>query len=240
MATMNVQTAIRRPQPVKLTVRDFLLLKGAGAFAGYSKSELLSGELSGVPVQEEDEPESDRSVPIKLRLEDYLLLDRAGAFESYGKTELIDGVVYEMSPQHRPHGFVKDELAYRLRRSLEALESPLHVATEQSVEIGPHSGPQPDIILTTEPRGPGAIPVGSVAMLVEVAASTTSFDLNDKARIYATAGIAEYWVADVSARVIHRMWAPEGETYAERREVGFGERIAAATVEGLAVETRGI
>src|SRR4051794_31758778 len=111
---MNVQAAIGRPQPVKLTVDDFLLLRQSGAFAGFSRSELIDGELLGVPVQDEDEPESDQRVPIKLRIEDYLRLDRAGAFSAYGKTELIDGVVYAMNPQHRPHGFAKDELAYRL------------------------------------------------------------------------------------------------------------------------------
>jgi hypothetical protein len=32
----------------------------------------------------------------------------------------------------------------------------------------------------------------------------------------------------------------QGETYAGRREVRFGERIEAATIQGLAVETDGI
>ncbi len=47
-------------------------------------------------------------------------------------------------------------------------------------------------------------------------------------------------MVEIGARVIHQMWAPEGEAYTERREVAFGERIAAATVEGLAVETVGV
>jgi len=33
---------------------------------------------------------------------------------------------------------------------------------------------------------------------------------------------------------------PQGETYAERREMRFGERIKVATIEGLAVETTDI
>lgn len=234
---MNVQTAIRRPERIKLTVGDFLLLRQSGAFAGFSKSELIDGELLGVPVQDEEKSESDLSVPIKLRIEDYLRLDRAGAFSAYGKTELIDGVVYAMNPQHRPHGFAKDELAYRLRRALEAIGSALHVATEQSVAMEPDSEPQPDIILTSEPRGPGAIPGASVALLAEVAATTSGFDLNEKAGTYAAAGIAEYWVVDVGRSVIHQLWAPESGAYSRRREARFGERIEAATIEGLAVET---
>ena len=179
-------------------------------------------------------------LPIKLRVEDYHVLAEAGALASYGRTELIDGVVYEMSPQHRPHGFVKDELAYRLRRTLEAMNSPLHVATEQSVVIPPNSEPEPDIILTSEPRGHGGIPVASVALLVEIADTTREFDLLAKAPLYAGAGIPEYWVADVNARVIHQMWAPAGEAYVERREVAFGEVVEAVTIEGLTVETEGL
>jgi Uma2 family endonuclease len=237
---MNVQSDIGRPEPVKLTTDHFRLLRQAGAFSAYSRSELLGGELWGIPARDEDQPESDAVHPIKLRIEDYLCLHQAGALKRYGKTELIDGQVYAMNPQHRPHGFAKDELAYRLRQALEAIGSDLHVATEQSVAMPPHDEPEPDIILTTEPRGLGAIPGESVAMLVEVSASSRNFDLTQMLRVYAAAGIAEYWVVDVNAGMIQQMWSPEGEDYGERREVKFGERIEAATIEGLAVETVGI
>lgn len=225
------------PRPVKLMAADFRLLEEAGAFGGYSKSQLLKGELWGAFAQDEGEPESDAFDRIKLRIEEYLRLSEAGAFDRYGRTELIDGVVYAMNPQHRPHGFAKDELAYRLRRALEAMGSGLHVATEQSVAMTPHDQPEPDIILTTEPRGAGAIPGTSVALLVEVAHTSLDHDLLRKAPVYASQGVAEYWVVDVNARLIHQMWSPQGEAYVERREVNFGERIEAAAVEGLAVET---
>jgi Uma2 family endonuclease len=237
---MNIEAALRRPRPVKIMASDFWLLKKSGAFAGYSKSELLDGELWGVPVQDENEPESDAVFRIPLRIQDYERLCETGAFLAHRKTELIDGLVYAMNPQYRPHGFVKDELAYRLRTALEHLGSNLHVATEQSVALPPRDEPEPDIILTTAPRGVGAIPGESVALLVEVSDSTVHFDLNDKARAYASFGIPEYWVVDVNTGVIHQMWSPAGEAYSEREETKFGERIEAATIEGLAVETAGL
>ena len=232
---VNEHSPIADPKRVELTAADFRLLKRSGAFAGYYRPELLAGVPWGALLQDEDG--SDSKSPIKLRIEDYLRLHEAGAFERYAKTELIDGLVYAMTPQHRPHGFAKDELAYRLRRALEALGSNLHVATEQSVAMAPHNQPEPDIILTTEPRGPGAIPGSSVALLVEIAATSLDYDLSHKAPVYASLGVAEYWVLDVNAGVIHQMWSPQGDAYAERREVGVGERIEAAMIEGLAVET---
>lgn len=237
---MNAPAAIPHHTAIKLTVPQFLLLRGFGAFDDYWKAELLDGQLWGVPAEGDDEPESDATYPIKLTVDHYELLDRAGAFIDHHKTELLDGLVYAVSPQHRPHGFIKDELAYRLRRALEILESSLHVATEQSVSLAPFNEPQPDIILTSEPTGAGPIPGGSVALLVEVSDSTSRFDRIQKAAVYAGAEIAEYWVADVNKRVLHRMWRPERSAYGERSKIAFGETVSSATIDRLTISTAGL
>jgi Uma2 family endonuclease len=136
--------------------------------------------------------------------------------------------------------FPKDELAYRLRRAIEASGSSLFVGTEGSVALSDVDLPLPDILLTYEPRGPGPVPGASVRLLVEIADTSLDHDVSRKARLYASRGVAEYWVLDVNAGVIHQMWSPQGEAYRERREVKLGERIKSATIEGLAVETGGI
>ena len=170
----------------------------------------------------------------RLRVEDYLTLDASGAFEG-ARTELIEGEVIVMSPQYRPHGMVKMALYDQLRDALRAIDSPLTPVVEFSLSIDAHSLPEPDIMLTSEPMGEGAVPLASVALVIEVAGPTVAGDLGTKARLYATAGIPEYWVADVEAKVIHQMWAPEGEAYTQRCEVAFGKRIEAVTVAGLVV-----
>lgn len=174
----------------------------------------------------------------RLTVEEFLLLDREGAFRDR-RTELIAGDIYYLSPQFRPHGFAKDELAYRLRRALEAMGSDIRVATEQSVDFGPHSAPQPDIILTREPRGEGAIPGSSVLLIVEVAANTLDFDLGVKADLYANAGVPEYWVVDVIGKrvLMHANPRPHGSGYDGQLDVPFGAPLHAATIEGLTVET---
>jgi Uma2 family endonuclease len=103
-----------------------------------------------------------------------------------------------------------------------------------------HDQPEPDIVLTTEPRGPGAIPAASVALLVEVAHTSLDHDLSRKAPVYAGCGVAEYWVVDVSAGLIHQMWSPQTGAYAKSREVKLGERIEAATIEELTIETHSL
>lgn len=75
-----------------------------------------------------------------------------------------------------------------------------------------------------------------VRLAVEISDSTLDMDLGRKARLYASHGVPEYWVVDVEARLIHQLWAPEGDAYARRREVAFGERVEAVTVAGLVVK----
>lgn len=174
---------------------------------------------------------------VKLTIDDYLLLDRSGALAGYGRTELVDGAIYALSPQHLPHAYAKSELAYRLRRALEALRSPLYVLTEGSVTMPPHAMPMPDITLTSVYRGEGAITVASVALIVEVSSTSLAFDRDEKAPLYASAGVPEYWIVDLGGRTLHQMSSPSANGYAERREVMLGERIHAMTVDGLSVET---
>lgn len=233
---MNVHAVSKSPVPVKLMVDDFLLLKQSGAFAGFAMSELIDGELLGVRAARKKQLQSDERVTIKLRIEDYLRLDRAGAFDSYAGTELIDGVVYRMNPQFRPHMVVKSELAYRVRRALEESGNSLFVGTEGSVALSETDLPQPDIVLTDDPKGAGPIPSSSVLLVVEVADNSLDFDMSRKAALYARHRIPEYWVADLNGRLVCQMWTPQGDAYADRRDILFGERIEAATIEGLSVE----
>ena len=118
----------------------------------------------------------------------------------------------------------------------------MRVATEQTVDLSAHSQPQPDIILTTEPKGEGGIPVATVALIVEVSGSTLSFDLGEKADLYAKAGVPEYWVVDLNENrvLMHANPRPGDWGYDGQLDVLFGVTLYAATVEGLEVETTGL
>jgi Uma2 family endonuclease len=65
-----------------------------------------------------------------------------------------------------------------------------------------------------------------VLLLIEVAASSLGFDLSVKARLYARAGIVEYWVLDVEGRrvIVHR--GSDGQTYQSVLVYGLTEQVA--------------
>lgn len=172
----------------------------------------------------------------RLQVADYEQLAEAGAFKG-SRTELIEGEVIVVSPQYRPHGMVKLKLYDALRDHLLAAGSSLRPVVEFSLALADDSMPDPDIMLTGEPEGERAVPLASVALVIEVASTTLGDDLGIKQRLYATAGIPEYWVADVTGRVVHQMWAPVGITYGERRAIAFGERLESPTITGLGIGT---
>ena len=176
---------------------------------------------------------------VRLRVDDFLLLNDNGAFADYSKTELLDGEIYFMNAQHSRHARIKTELAFELGIALRSMDTELRPIVEASTKVSDYSLPEPDIVVTSY-KGPHIVPLESAALLVEVADTTLKIDLGRKLRIYAAAGIEEYWVVDAVARVVHQMRTPASKSYRQKRVVPLGERIEAATIAGLAVETAGI
>jgi len=172
--------------------------------------------------------------PYRLTVDDFLRLDEAGAFEGLGKTELIHGEVLYLNAQHRPHARMKGQLHLALVQTLAALGTGLAVLIEATVAMPPHSAPEPDLILTSEPDGEGPVPLASVQLLIEIADTTQRHDLRTKVAVYAENGVPEYWVVDLKAGLLHQMWSPTADGYAETRELALGRPIEAATIAGLA------
>lgn len=175
----------------------------------------------------------------KLTVEDYLVLDDRGAFERYGKTELIAGEIYYMNSQHRPRARMKSRLFVELAKALAAFPG-LEAIVEGSISIPPYNVPEPDIVVTDQPDGEGLIPLASVKLVIEVADTTFRNDLTRKAKLYAAAGVPEYWVIDLNAGTLHQMWSAGAKGFAQRRETALGGRIESVTLAGLAVETGGL
>jgi Uma2 family endonuclease len=173
----------------------------------------------------------------RFRVDDFLLLNASGAFADHARAELIGGEIFVMNAQFRQHAQARRKLARLLEDALAALDNGLGVIDETSVALSGGDMPQPDIVVSSETAGEGPIPGSTVRLVVEISDSTLEHDLGRKLRMYATAGVAEYWVADLQSRKLLRMWQPEGEAYFQTGETAFGARMESATIAGLAVES---
>ncbi len=129
--------------------------------------------------------------------------------------ECIDGeLLVTPSPRWR-HQDVVGDLYVRLRAWLE--QEPVGKVTfsPADVEIVPDTLVQPDVFVV--PREvTGALPrewneIRTLLLAIEVLSpSTARYDRVVKRRFFARAGVPEYWVVDVDARLIER-WTPTDE-----------------------------
>lgn len=136
-----------------------------------------------------------------------------GAFDCIGpkKVELIHGELRFMNPAGPLHD---DLIDYLNRWSVEATSDGVANIRVQCGFICDDHRPEPDI-LWLKPRRYGKVKptAADVLLLIEVADSSLKSDLFEKADIYATAGLAEYWVIDINSARIHVMSQSDGKTY---------------------------
>jgi len=129
---------------------------------------------------------------------DLLEFERRYTASKIKKAELIEGLVYVASPLRftphaEPHGRIIGWLI-----AYQAMESGLKVGIEPTVRLDADNEPQPDAVLfrlggNAQIDEDGYI-TGSPELIVEIAASTVSYDLHAKKRIYERNGVKEYIV----------------------------------------------
>lgn len=174
-----------------------------------------------------------------LTVDEFLILDQAGAFRELGRVELIEGEIFVMAPLYRPHARALVELTTDLTNAVRTLGTSLQTLSPVSARLDLHSLPEPDL-LVIDAAAAGEeefVTPETLRLVVEVADSSLSHDLGRKLALYARTGVPEYWVADVNGREIVRLHAPAGDAYTERAVFAFGERVPAATIDGLTVDT---
>lgn len=127
---------------------------------------------------------------------------RYQAHPEINKAELLEGVVHMPSPVHfalhsQPHGDIITWLGlYR------AATPGVIGGDNATVRLDYENVVQPDALLRLEPALGGRSQVteddylaGPPELVVEIAASSASYDMHDKRRVYARNGVLEYLVA---------------------------------------------
>lgn len=144
----------------------------------------------------------------KLSVAEYEKIVASGVFDGSNqrRIELIWGELRAMNPIGSEHAMVVDRLA-AWSFSAAPRES-VWVRIQNPVAfLDCDSEPEPDIVWAKPQDYTAHHPTADdVLLLIEVAESSREFDLGEKAVVYATAGIAEYWVVDLVERklVVHR------------------------------------
>jgi len=161
------------------------------------------------------------------------------------KAELIEGVVYMPSPIHhtvhsRPHARVMAWLG-----SYWAETSGIDLGDNATVRLDVDNEVQPDALLRLETVFGGASRIsdddyieGAPELIVEISASSASYDLHDKKNVYRRNGVQEYIVWRVYDEALDWFQLREGEYH--RLEPGKDGVIRSHVFPGLHLDVEAL
>jgi Uma2 family endonuclease len=167
---------------------------------------------------------SDHPKPFVWTRDAYQQLGDLGIFADR-RVELIEGQVLQMSPM-RPKHTTAVALAEKIL--IRAFGDGRYVREQSPLSLGSHSQPEPDIaVVNGVIRDYSNKHPAHALLVVEISESTLAFDRTTKAKIYADAGIEDYWIVNLVDNCLEVQRQPvPGDGYAQKLTLKPGEKIA--------------
>lgn len=158
--------------------------------------------------------------------EEYERLVALGVLGEDERVQLVEGEIVEMSPQSALH-------ATAVRLVEEALRgvtgAGFDVRVQLPLALGSDSEPEPDVAVVRggvrdyrdrHPTGQDTV------LVVEVADATWRFDREHKGRVYAAAGIPEYWIVNLESGALEVYRDSEGGQYRQQLAKAAEDTVA--------------
>ncbi len=180
--------------------------------------------------------DSLRAPEAKLTVEDYLHFPDDGL-----RHELIDGVHWMSPAPSYAHQVVLGELFARLREMVKLTGLGDVLLAPLDVELSRWDIVQPDLIVVLRERlhiKTKARLVGAPDLLVEILSpSNPEQDRERKWKLYAAAGVREYWIVDPEARLVEQMLLDQGRWGPVSRHT---DEIALGILPDVRLDLRGV
>ena len=166
-----------------------------------------------------------RLTPFRITVDAYYKMAEVGLLDAEKRYELIHGIILEMHPKTPQHGYSVKCLSDRLRDSLGETAT---VFSQSPARLADDSEPQPDILVLKPPketyREHHPHPE-DILLIIEIANMTLQTDRTLKLRLYAGAGIPEYWLLNLQKNQLelYRRPDPDEARYLELRTLSEGE-----------------
>jgi Uma2 family endonuclease len=162
---------------------------------------------------------------VRFSVADFYRMGEVGLIAPGERIELIDGELVKMPPIGPGHAGCVDEFADLLRVRLPAS---VIVRTQNPIRLHDQAEPEPDIAVVV--RRPGYYRAGhptpsDVLLVIEVADSTLAYDLGIKAPLYAAAGIAEYWIVNLTGQQVIVFREPKDGQYQSEQALTAGDAV---------------
>jgi Uma2 family endonuclease len=142
--------------------------------------------------------------PHRFTREEYYHMAEAGLFQNQ-RVELIAGEVIDMAPQKSSH-------FQTICNAVDALSKifgdQFWVRAQGPLNLEQTSVPEPDVAVSVGNRKTYTDHPTTAILVLEVSDTTLQFDRNDKASLYANAGILDYWIVNIASQCVEVMRDP--------------------------------
>jgi Uma2 family endonuclease len=164
---------------------------------------------------------------LHLTAQEFDKMVERGAFNGLNrKIELIRGELREKNPAGPFH---VDLVNYLTDWSVHSTaREDVRVSVQNNMDLSEQeSRPEPDLVWLRAARYRHRLPGPADTLLaIEVADSSLKSDLDEKAILYAEAGIGEYWVVDAQGESVHGFRSPVSGKYRDHTIAHVGESIS--------------
>lgn len=147
---------------------------------------------------------------VRFTVDEYVRMSDAGMFDRQ-RVELLNGRLYKMHAQANPH---------RAHITLDTIVLARHfgdakrfwMVVQGTLVLSPTSAPDPDFHIFDVPVGTPDEKLPLPFLVIEVSHRTYRRDSGIKLRMYAAAGIGEYWIVNVAEKRIEVYRRPTNPT----------------------------
>ena len=176
------------------------------------------------------------AVPAPRRLftvDEYYAMAKHGILKQDERVELLDGEIVPMNPIGSPHSWCVTDLD----DIFSPLRGSVRIRIQNPLRLDGQAEPEPDLAIVRQDaprnRHPGP---EDVLLVVEVADSSVRKDRGQKRRMYARAGIFEYWIVDLNAGRVEVYRDPVRSRYRAVRLLGPGDTVSPIFAPDLIVD----
>lgn len=161
--------------------------------------------------------------------EEYAEMARQGFFEGE-RVELIEGRILKMSPHSPQHRYA---IAFLNNFFVKTFGDTHLVQVQLPLSVGSRSEPEPDFSFVTVAQAKEAKRHPTCPdLVIEIAVSSLLFDSTEKAGLYASAKIPEYWILNLEGDCLEvyrepkeSSAAPSGWVYGQKQTLVAGEEV---------------
>jgi Uma2 family endonuclease len=215
MATADLLTPSapprRDPSPRLWTDTEYARMQQLDLFAGRAV-ELTDGTVR----------DRHTGLPFVFTRKEYYALDHNHFFRDQ-RVQLIGGEILQESPMNPPHAVVVRLVTKAIER---VFTDGYDVRAQLPIDLGLTSEPEPDVAVVVGSPRDYVVDHPKIALLViEVSESTIEADTHEKASLYASGGIEDYWVIDLTRGYVVVFRSPKPDPNSK-----FGKDYASVSI----------